>query len=67
MPSPIPRPKRILAYLRRTSGPQHYRVIARHLHDRPHAIIQTCVRMAADGRLRWIKAGTYALRQEGTP
>ena len=67
MPNPIPRTLRILACLRRTHGPQHYRLLARRLHDRPGAILRCCYRMAGDGRLRWVAEGTYTLRQEGQP
>ena len=66
MASPLPRTLRILTYLRRHKRPQHYRTIALYLHDRPHAIVQACVRMAHDGRLRWVDDGTYTLRQEET-
>jgi len=63
----IPLPRRITYYLRRTPGPQHYRVIARHLRTTYLRTYRACQRMLHDGRLRGVDVGTYVLREEGTP
>jgi hypothetical protein len=60
-----PLPCRILAYLARHGAPMHYRVMARALrHPRPAYVLNACVAMAHDGRLRWVNGGTYSLRGE---
>jgi DNA-binding IclR family transcriptional regulator len=63
----IPLPKRITAYLRRATGPQHYTVIARHIRASHASTYRACHRMMADGRLRGVSEGRYALAKEATP
>jgi DNA-binding IclR family transcriptional regulator len=57
----IPYPLRITAYLRRVRGPRHYTAIARHIKAPYRTTARACNRMNHDGRLRWVKNGTYAL------
>ena len=57
-----PLPARILSYLSSCEAPCHFTVIASRLHiANATKVMQTCVRMAHDGRLRWCGEGMYAL------
>jgi hypothetical protein len=58
-----PLPLRITAYLRQAEGPQHYRVIAKHIKAPFLATHRACYRMLHDGRLRWCGEGMYRLPQ----
>ena len=60
----IPMPLRIIAYLRKARHPQHFSVIARHLKEKQLKTARACNRMAHDGRLQWVAAGTYTLATE---
>jgi hypothetical protein len=58
-------PQRVMAVFMARQGQRlHYTILARRLHHPiPRKVVETCVRLAAQGRLQWYGPGIYGLPQ----
>lgn len=48
----------------RPATPMHYKDVAAVLHTSPQKVVNTCIRLAHQGRLVRVGEGTYALPKE---